>query len=35
MDITHYYLHTCFRFRTDKYRLILYAYRQRSDTKKP
>ena len=35
MVITHYYLHTCFRFRADKHGLILYAYRQRSDTKKP
>lgn len=35
MDITHYYLHTCFCFRADKHGFILYAYRQRSDTKKP
>ena len=35
MDITHYYLHTCFCFRADKHGFISYAYRQRSDTKKP
>lgn len=34
MDITHYYLHTCFKFRTDKYRLASYAYHLLySDTK--
>lgn len=34
MDITHYYLHTCFKFCTDKYRLASYAYHLLySDTK--